>query len=87
MLAYRYAEEIGSAAMLAAKRSASVTPEVNLREYVTLCLGQVLNKVAHCGYETKRKYKIGLSVALQKGLMSSKNEKNKKERNDPNKLK
>ena len=32
----RYVEEIGSAAMLAAKRSAGVAPEVNLRECVTL---------------------------------------------------
>ena len=32
----RYVEEIGSAAMLAAKRSAGVAPEVNLRERVTL---------------------------------------------------
>ena len=32
----RYVEEIGSAAMLAAKRSAGVAPEVNLRERVML---------------------------------------------------
>ena len=31
----RYVEETGSAAMLAAKRSAGVAPEVNLRECVT----------------------------------------------------
>ena len=35
MPAYRYMEEIGSAAMLAAKRLAGVTPEVNLRDHVT----------------------------------------------------
>ena len=32
----RYVEEIGSAAMLAAKRLADIAPEVNLREYVHL---------------------------------------------------
>ena len=37
-----------------------------------------VNKVAHCGFETQRKYKTGLSVALQEGLMSSINEKIKK---------
>ena len=38
-----YVEDIGSAAMLAAKRSAGVAPEVNLRECVALlvCLRQV----------------------------------------------
>ena len=34
MLARRYVEEIGSAAMMAAKRSAHAAPEVNLREHV-----------------------------------------------------
>ena len=32
MIARRYVEENGSAAMLAAKRSAVVTPEANLRD-------------------------------------------------------
>ena len=35
MLSHRYLEENGSAAMLAAKRSAGITPEVNLKECVT----------------------------------------------------
>ena len=72
----RYVEEIGLAAMMAAKRLASVTPEVDLREYVT----GTPNKVAHSGFETQRRYqkkskisKIGVSVTPQKGLMSFKN--------------
>ena len=40
MLLHKYVVENGSAAMLAAKRSAGVTPEVNLR--ILLCVG---NKV------------------------------------------
>ena len=35
MLAHRYVEENSSAAMLAAKMSAGVRPEVNLREHGT----------------------------------------------------
>ena len=37
MLARKYVDENGSAAMLATKRSAGVTPEVNLR--ILLCIG------------------------------------------------
>ena len=37
----RYVEEIDSVAMLATKRPAGVTPEVNLREHVILCFHQV----------------------------------------------
>ena len=36
----RYVEEIGSAAILAAKRLAGVAPEVNLREHLTCSLYQ-----------------------------------------------
>ena len=43
MPTHRYVEENGSAAMLAAKRSAGVTPEMNLRECVT-CMDQVYMK-------------------------------------------
>ena len=69
------------AAMLATKRSAGVVPEVNLRERVT-CM-QSSNKAAHSGFETHRKChqksKTGVSVAPQKGLVSSKIlKKNKK---------
>ena len=35
MPTHKYMEQIGLAAMLVAKRSAGVTPEVNLREHVT----------------------------------------------------
>ena len=72
----RYMEEISSVTMLAAKRSAGVTPEVNLRKHVTHMSLPSAKKVAHFGFETLRRHhqksKIGVSVALQKGLMSSK---------------
>ena len=59
-------EEIGSAAMLAAKRLAGVAPEVNLREHVTHMPLASVNKTAHSGFKTQRrhhqKYKIGVSV-------------------------
>ena len=49
----RYVEEIGSAAMLAAKTFASVTLEVNLKE----CLMHIpllsANKAIHPGFETQ----------------------------------
>ena len=68
--------------MLATKRSAGVTPEVNLRECVTHMPLYSSNKAAHCGFETQRrrhqKSDTGVSVAPQKGLMSSKFEKKKK---------
>ena len=77
----RYVEEIGLAAMMAAKRLASVTPEVDLRE----CVTRTPNKDAHSGFETQRRYqkkskisKIGVSVVPQKGLMSFKNLNQKK---------
>ena len=76
MPGHRYVEEIGSAVMLAAKRSAGVTPEVNLREHVTFLPLPSTNKAAHSGFETQRRHnqksKTGVSVAPQKGLMSSK---------------
>ena len=66
----RYVEEIGSAAMLAAKRSAGVAPEVNVREHVTHTPLPSANKAAHSGFETQRRHhqksKIGVSVAPQK---------------------
>ena len=52
----RYVEEIGLAAMLAAKRSAGVTPEVNLRECVTCMPLPSANKAAHSGFETQRRH-------------------------------
>ena len=72
MPARRYLEEIGSAAMLAAKRSAGVTPEVNLREHITCIPPTTANNTAHSGFETQRRHHKGVSVAPQKGLMSSK---------------
>ena len=68
----RYVEEIGLAAMLATKRLAGVALEVNLRQHVT----PSANKAAPSGFDMQRRHqqksKVGLSVAPQKGLMSSK---------------
>ena len=58
--------------MLAANRSACVTPEVNLREHVTHTPPPSVNKAAHSGFETQ-KSKTGVAVTPQKGLMSCKN--------------
>ena len=62
-------EEIGLAVMLVAKRSAGITPEVTCMPLPSA------NKAAHSGFETQsrchHKSKIGISVAPQKGLMSS----------------
>ena len=73
MRVHKYVDRNGSAAMLATKRSAGVTPEVNLRECVTYTPLQSANKAAHSGFETQRrrhqKSKTGVSVAPQKGLM------------------
>ena len=67
MPGHRYVEENGSAAMLAIKRSAGVTPEVNLQECVTHTPPPSANKAAHSGFETQRrhheKFKTGVSVA------------------------
>ena len=41
--------------MLAAKRSAGVTPEVNLRECVTHTPLPNVNQAAHSGFETQRR--------------------------------
>ena len=75
MPAHRYIEENGSVAMLAAKRLAGVAPEVNLGECVTRTPLPTINKAAHSGFETERtrhqKSKAGVTVAPQKGLMSS----------------
>ena len=65
----------GSAAMLAAKSSAGVTLEVNLRN--PLYAGnEAYKRGIHPGFETQGrrhwKYKTGVSVAPQKGLKSFK---------------
>ena len=58
------------------KGSAGVAPEVNLRECVTGMPLPSSDKAANSGFETQRrrhhKSKTGVSVAPQKGLMSSK---------------
>ena len=59
MPAHRYVEKNSRAAMLAAKRSASVAPEVNLRECVTCTPPPSANKDAHSGFETQRRPKQG----------------------------
>ena len=73
MPAHMYLEQNHSAAVLAAKKSAGVTPEVNLRKHVTSMLLISMNKAAHYGFETQRichqKSETGISVAPQKGLM------------------
>ena len=65
------------AAMVAIKRSAGVAPEMNLRERISRTPPPSVNKSANSGFETQKgrqqKSKTGVSVAPQKGLMSSKN--------------
>ena len=50
-----YVEQIDLAAMLAAKRLAGVTPEVNLRQPVTCMPRPSANKSAHSGFEAQRR--------------------------------
>ena len=56
--------------------SPGVAPEVNLREHVTGIPLPSVNNAAFAGFETQRrcdqKFKTGLSVAPQKGLIMSK---------------
>ena len=52
MSGHRYMEENGSVAMLAAKRSAGLTPEVNLRECEAGMPPRSVNKAAHSFFET-----------------------------------
>ena len=53
---------------VAAKRSAGVTPEVNVREHISRTPLPSANKTAYSGFETQgrhhQKSKIGVSVAL-----------------------
>ena len=53
---HRYLEENGLAAMLAANRSAGVTPEVNLRTHVTHIPLPNANKAAHSSLKTQRRH-------------------------------
>ena len=67
----RYVEENHSAAMLAAKSSAGVALEVNLKEHVTHMPLPSANKA---GFETqRRRHQKSKTVAPHKELMSSKN--------------
>ena len=71
--------------MPAVKRSAGVTPEVNLRN--SLHTGDKAHKQwIHPGFETQgrhhQKSKTGVSVAPQKGLMSSKRFLKKKKKKE-----
>ena len=50
-----FVEENGSAGMLAAKRSAGVAPDMNLRKRVIGMLPPSINKAAHSGFETQRR--------------------------------
>ena len=72
MTPHSYEEENGSAAMLTTKRSAGVTPDMNLIDCVTHIPPPNANKAAHSGFETQRrcrqKSKTRESVAPQKGL-------------------
>ena len=52
----RYVEEICLAAMLAAKWSAGVTPEVNLRGHVTHMPPIGMYKGSHCGFEIQNRH-------------------------------
>ena len=77
MPAHRYMEENGLAAMLATKRSGSVTPEVNLREHVTCMPPPSVNKAGHSGFEKQKKpspevQNRGINGPTKR-LMSSKN--------------
>ena len=56
MPARRYVEENGLAAMVAAKWSAGVAPEVNLREHIIHTALPSVNKAAHFGFEIQRKH-------------------------------
>ena len=75
MLACKYVEGIGFAAMLTTEILTIVLPEVNFRENVTHTPLPSVNKAAHSGFETHRRHhqksKIGVLVDPQKGLMSS----------------
>ena len=69
MPADKYVEENGLAAMLTKKRSAGVTPKVNLRECVIYTSPPSMNKAAHSGLKTQRRCH---QKGYQKGLVSSK---------------
>ena len=49
-----YVEDISLVVLLATKRSAGVTPEVNLRKCVTHMSPPSVNKAANSGFEIQR---------------------------------
>ena len=72
----RYVEEIGSATMLATKRSAGVVAEVNLSQCITHMPQPSVEKDAHSGFETQKghhQFKTGVSVVPQQGLEKKSN--------------
>ena len=71
----KYVDENGLPAILAAKRSASVTPEMNHR--IPLCTGNEACKRGDPSWlvnpgQTLLKFETGPTVAPRKGVMSSK---------------
>ena len=54
MLVCKYVHENGLVVMLAAKRSAGVALQVNLREYTSCIPPPSANKAAHSGFEIQR---------------------------------
>ena len=77
-------DQKGSAAMLATKKSVGVTPEMNLRKPLHAQVIKHANKGPTLTLKPRadinKSPKTGVSVAPQKGLMSSKNLGKKKER-------
>ena len=69
----RYVEDNGLAVMLAAKRLAGVTPELNLIDHVKDMPLPSANKAAHYGFETQRrclqKSTRGVTVAPKKNFV------------------
>ena len=75
MRAHRYVEKNGSAAyMLVTKRSAGVTPEVNLREHITHIPLSNMNKAIHSGFETQRKnhQKSKMDIPIKRSCVNQK---------------
>ena len=81
MPARRYVEENGLAAMVAAKWSAGVVPEVNLREHKTQTALPSVNKAAHFGFEIQRQHhqkcKTGILDPTKRSHVHHKFKKNK----------
>ena len=76
MLVHKYVDENGLAALLAAKRSASVTPEMSHRECTSCMPPPSANQAVHSGFESQRRHcqksKTGVSVAPQRTCVHQK---------------